>query len=232
MSIAPGDSFENPASINLERLFDGSFKEVDIQFNLARTEGMESRGIDVINRDLGRYLITPPSSIDSEECINLALGDQVTLGVVERDDEHVIYKVPQGARLLARTLQNPPYEAPYMRFLAARADRMLTRLEKLDNNAFGVTPDKIAIGHNGDNKETSEDDTFLVVVPPLTEPSVVQGLEGKDRVDALNLLREKARGIRSSVQRHLGAVALGTDEYVELMQTERSDIWSWLNERH
>lgn len=257
MNTLPGNHSGEAEPNNLDRFFDGSFKEVDMQFNLTRTEGLDPEGFDVINRVEGRFLVTPPSSEKSEQLIRSKLGEHAVLAALEYKEDYSLYKVPKGARLLARTLQNPPYETPYMRLLAKRADGLLRKLENLDPNAFGVTPEKIAIGHNGGSDDTGEDDTFLMVVPPLkdpvenTEPEdpkqkpntpgdysaileyYIQTIpaENKAQIDPTNFSNLHSKSAREKYN-VANSPTLAELRQQKLIDVSRADIWNWLVTRH
>lgn len=215
MSAGSGEAFEQ----KLHELVGDQYRTVDIQFNLARGVDGETRGLDVVSPTRGRLLITPPSCQESEDRVRRAGGDHSMLNVIEHGDDYSLYHVPQGARLLARTLQNPPYEAPYMRLLATKADRLLGLLDRLDQNSFGLSANNIAIGHNGDENDDG-DDTFLMVVPPLDAPSTTE----QGDVESLYTTEDK--------KVDLGRVAVDNIINKPLPEVGRYEIWNWLNERH
>lgn len=141
------------------------FKEVEMLFNIGRIEGMPQRGFDMINTDKQRRYFVRESSRESEERVREALGRQAVLKSLGEEDGFLVYAVPLGTKPLKKVLDTAPYKREYMDRLAEHGERFLQKIGQLDSGRFGTDINSIAIAHNG-----SEDDTHLVLVPPLAPP--------------------------------------------------------------
>ena len=161
-SLNDKNSFLSPFS----DLDENNYSSVDMIYNIGRIEGKNFRGfdaIDLITND--RVYITKDSNLQIENDIRQKIGSKAVLELKEQNGAYGIYKVPLGARLLTRTLEISPYNIDYMNMLRTRASEFLRKLNSLDEHAFGITIEHLAIAHNG--LDDGPDDTYLTVVPPI-----------------------------------------------------------------
>ncbi|MCA9337429.1 hypothetical protein KC951_01835 [Candidatus Saccharibacteria bacterium] len=154
----------------------------DAQFSIARYRG-ETRGFDLIDpRSRRRLYLTVGSSEEAEAWvarsvpgISLEQAVEVQPHPSQQIDGHVpqVYRVPEGTRLLIKTLDQSPYHAAYMRRIGHAAGALLRKLHRLDPGQFGIGLDNIALTHNGGD---NQDDSELRIVPPLAAPGEVTGV--------------------------------------------------------
>lgn len=157
------------ASKQAAALTERGFRETDMQYNIGRLEGQSRRGFDLvqpITKD--RLYITEAGSEVAETIVSELTDPHSLLELEDRQTDYAIYKVPRGTRPLIKTLRAGPYQRSYMQLLGLRTYRLLNTLSLLDEQAFGVDVDSIALTHNGDD---TEDDVYLTLVPPLTAPT-------------------------------------------------------------
>lgn len=141
------------------------YKLTDMQFNIGRIEGGLVRGYDLINPATNeRVYVTSAGSEEAEERVRSVLGHHSILAATERTSDYAVYDLSKGARLLVKTLEQGPYSHAYMQRLATRAFAFMEALDSIDDRAFGLDSNSIAITHNGD---AEEDDVHLTVIPPL-----------------------------------------------------------------
>lgn len=149
----------------------GAYQQTDMQFNVSRIEGAPQRGIDLIEAASGdRYYITQGSDALVEREINRRFGPNSILSSIDVSDDFNVYEVPDGARLLAKTLKQAPYGEQYMNGLAFRAGRFLRAIQKVDPELFGIRIINLAITTSSEEETGEADDIFFTVIPPLEKP--------------------------------------------------------------
>jgi hypothetical protein len=214
-----------PANV-VEQFHERGFREVDAQFNVGQLEGFGRWGVDLVNpATKERMLVTEPSDPVGEDAIRLGIGEHAVLETLEHAGDHSLYRVPRGARLLARTLMNPPYEPLYMKLLTIRAKWFLDNLQTLEEDRLGIGPERVAVAHNGIELD-DEDDAFFTAVPPIH----VAGNFSFANQEALNehydQLRLQAR--RMNLGRRIGRTVLKDMFTRHEGNLERDKLWDWL----
>ncbi len=205
----------------VESYINQGYKEVDMQFNIGRVEGHDPWAYDLIKSGADRRLITDPSCLESEERVRSVLGSHAVLNRVDATDAFSVYEVPSGTRLLEKSMQTPAYEAPYMRMLAVRADRLLAAIRLLDPGYYGISANRIVVAHDVDGDVGGGDDAYLSVAPPL-----------KSALDPVKSARRQFPVFRGVA----GGFGDGARELARQSETisdlEPNELWRWLNERH
>ena len=148
-------------------LYEDGFKDTDRQFSISRAANLSYRGYDIVlPRTSERWYITVNSNLETEQMVAKTLGDHAILEREANTPDLAIYPLPRGSRSLYQTLKSRPFAQPYMQSLAVRTGVLLSNLQKLDSDGYGIDVDAIALTHNGDN-EVNNDDTYLTIIPPL-----------------------------------------------------------------
>lgn len=170
--MQPNNKFLRKGSEHMDPNIDNkNYRAVDMLFNIGRIEGQPARGFDVINLEtMERQYFTSGSNELIEQKVKKILGEHAVLRCISRAEDYSLYHVPEGARLLVKTLETAPYKPEYMSILRQRGDFMLRHLQALDPNRFGIRMQDIAIAHNGIS--AGPDDSYLTIVPPLIDATL------------------------------------------------------------
>ncbi|GEM_PF-6040853 len=152
----------------------GPYVATDGLFTVDHIEGSESRGLDAVHIASGdRIFFTCERDEAAEERLIRELGEKAILPYMGTDGRAVIYRVPAGARLIAKVLETEAYTPEFMARLRGAAQNFLDKVAYLDKDRFGLNIESLAIVPN---VAPSDDPAIIMAVPPLQADTGEKGI--------------------------------------------------------
>lgn len=169
-TVRRNESMNQPFSLAASPYFRSPYIRTSWLYSLEGLSQDPEGGLDVVDPDGRRYLVTTVRDEASEDFIREQLGEHALPAYLGSDGGgNAVYDLPRSIMPMSRVFSAPPFDDEYMGRLQQQAQQALERLHALDASGFGVTLDNLALVHSAPAEYAhTPTEGYVVIIPPLT----------------------------------------------------------------